>query len=209
LASSAERDPRRKLVLSMSAVIASPASADALGDLADVLLWIHRDVPSLNISEFAGDAERSRLYHIDGTTSAEQGSLRAATMQFALSLVDSPLSVGGHNNLACVLMAIGRNEQALRHLDLAETLLPRDPRVANNRAIAWFQTGEVNRAIAEFERLASGEPVARQNHLAAVAWRDNRTAPAPRLAFLYSPPPPSTQQPMREPDLPAAPTPTE
>jgi len=122
----------------------------------------------------------------------ERGELDAASQALLKALELDPESLAARNELAVVLLALGRAEQALQ---LLRWVLKRAPDLAaahTNCGIAWQDLGRPDEALAHFRRAAALEPdsASARNNLALCLRRLDRhdeAEPELRRALQLSP----------------------
>src|SRR5271156_5421176 len=67
----------------------------------------------------------------------QSGDYAGAAQAYRAFLKLRPDEVGAHSNLGVVLTKLGRYDEAIEEYEAAQKLLPNDPRVAMNLALAY------------------------------------------------------------------------
>ncbi len=77
-------------------------------------------------------------------------------------LAQQPDAVAAHVNLGIVLVQLGRYDDAIAEYGAADKLMPGDPRIALNTALAYQKSGRIPEAQQRFEALHAAAPDNRQ-----------------------------------------------
>src|SRR5580658_7471285 len=73
----------------------------------------------------------------------QSGDYAAAADAYREFLKVRPSEVGAHSNLGVVLTKLGRYDEAIHEYETAEKLLPSDPRITMNLALAYEKSGRL------------------------------------------------------------------
>lgn len=92
----------------------------------------------------------------------QSGDYLKAVDAYHAFLRQQPNEVAAHVNLGVVLAKLGRFDDAIEEYQIANKLLPGDPRIALNTALAYQKSGRIREAASRFETLHASSPENKQ-----------------------------------------------
>jgi tetratricopeptide (TPR) repeat protein len=126
---------------------------EAIEELKTVLAKILGETPDPK-----GNVEIAKIYASLGDTYMRQNNFKEAEEYFKKSIDISPLDHALAYNIAEIMFAAGKTDEAIKYYDLAITINPKFAKSYMQRGYAYLNAGDTKNAIASFKQFLEVDP---------------------------------------------------